>query len=272
MPVFKLLKSSLGCILFASSVVHAESVVDFRVENGKAISEQPVFIKQGAVLVKSAGGDGNLDILYEQPKQQLVLIDHKRHEFTVVTDEKVVRIARQAEDVRPLLQGIGEQLRKLSPKQRAKWEDMLGGISLDKFDAAKRAAQSTQLLKTGVSKTIAGISCEEMNVVRKGAPAVEFCLADPAALRLPADDAATLRSLIGFTQHLAARAESLSSQFGIELPLGSITNLVGVPVEMKDFGGKHPVALTLSGVSDQGFPSDSLQVPAGYRAKELSLW
>lgn len=267
-----LFKAGLGVFLFAGSLAHAESVIDFRVQTGKSTSAQPVFIKQGIVLVKSAGGDGNLDILYEKPEEKLILIDHKKQVFTVVTDEKVVRIARQAEDVRPLLQGIGEQLRKLSPKQRAKWENMLGGISLDRFDAAKRAAESTTLMKTGVSKTVAGIRCEEMNVVKRGAPAAEFCLAEPDALKLPEEDAATLRSLIGFTQRLAARAENLGSQFGIELPVGSLSSLAGIPVEMRDFGGKHPVALTLSGVSDQGFPPDSLQVPAGYRPKELSLW
>ena len=266
-----LLKSGLGVLLFASSLAQAQSIIDFRVESGRSTSIQPVFIKPGMVFVKSAGGDGNLDILYEKPDEKLVWIDHKKQIFTVVTDEKVVRIARQAEDIQPLLRGIAEQMQKLSPKQRAKWENMLGGISLDRFTAAKQAAESTQLMKTGVSKTVAGIRCEEMSVIKKGAPTVAFCLAEPEALKLPADDAETLRSLIGFTQRLAARAENLSSQFGIELPMGSFSSLAGIPVEMRDFGGKHPVALTLSGVSDQGFP-DSLQVPAGYRPRELSLW
>lgn len=263
---------SFVAMLLASAFSCADSVVDFRVESGKSTSVQPVLIKQGVVLVKAAGGDPNLDILYEKSRERLVLIDHKKQVFTVVTDEKVVKIAQLAEDVQPLLQGLGEQLKKLSPKQRAKWEDMLGGISLDRFDEAKRAAQSTKLMKTGISKTVAGISCQEMDVVRRGTRAAEFCLADPGALKLPGDDAATLQSLVAFTQRLASRAEGLGSQFGIELPVGSLASLAGVPVEMREIGGKRPVALTLSGVSDQGFPPDSLEVPAGYRPKELSLW
>jgi hypothetical protein len=262
----------LGCMLFAVASVHAESLMEFQVDRGKRSAMQPVMIKDGTVLVKSAGGDGNLDILYEQANERLILIDHKKQRFTPVTDEKVSRIARQAEDVQPLLQGFSEQLRKLSPKQRAKWESMLGGISLDQFDSARRAAESTKLMKTGVGKKVAGISCEQMNVVKGSAKAAEFCLADPAALKLPKDDSATIRSLIEFTQRLAAHAQGLSTQFGIELPASGIASLAGIPVEMRDFSGKHPVVMTLSRVGGGAVPSDSLKVPAGYRPKELALW
>lgn len=262
----------LTCALANPALVRADSLIEFDVANGRHNSVQPVIIKDGTILVKAAGGDENLDILYERAAERLILIDHRKRRFTPVTDEKVSQIARQAEEIQPLIQGFSEQFRKLSPKQRAKWEDMLGGISLDQFDTVKREAESTQLMKTGAGKKIAGIACEEMNVLKGKARAAEFCLANPAALKLSDSDSATLRSLIGFTQRLAARAQGLGSQFGIALPASGIAELAGVPVEMREFGGKHPLAMTLNRVSADTTAEGDLKVPEGYRPKELALW
>jgi hypothetical protein len=266
------MKPVLGCFLSWTSAVCADSVIEFQVEKGKRSSLQPVMIKNGALLVKAAGGDGNLDILYERGAERLVLIDHKKQHFTPITDEKVGKIARQAEELQPVLQGIGAQLRKLSPKQREKWGEMLGGVHLDKLDAAKSAAASTQLMKTGIGKKFAGISCEQMNVIKGNATAAEFCLADASALKLPEDDSATLRALIEFTQKLAQKAQGLTAQFGIGLPAGGLAGLAGVPIEMRDFGGKRPVTMTLSRVTGDTVSADALKVPQGYQAQELALW
>jgi hypothetical protein len=250
---------------------HADSLIEYQVETGKRHAVQPVFIKNGTVLIKSAGGDGNLDVLYERNNERLVLIDHKKQNFTPITDQKLGQLAQQVEDVQPLLRGIGEQLRKLPAKQKAKWEDMLGGISLDRFDPAKHPTESTTLQKTGTGRTVAGVSCEETNVIKRGTATAEFCLADPAALKLPADDAATLRSLIAFTQRLARKAQGLT-QFGLELPGGDLSSLAGIPVQMRELGGKHPVAMTLSRVSDEAVAGDAIKVPDGYRPQSLKLW
>lgn len=111
-----------------------------------------------------------------------------------------------------------------------------------------------------------------MNVLKGKARAAEFCLANPAALKLSDSDAATLSALIGFTQRLAARAQGLGSQFGIALPASGIAELAGVPVEMREFGGKHPLAMTLNRVSADTTAEGDLTVPEGYRSKELALW
>jgi hypothetical protein len=261
----------VGALIFWNAAGRADSVIEYNVEKGKRSSVQPVIIKNGIVLIKGAGGNGNLDLLYERSAERLVLINHKKQRYTLITDEKVGRIAQQAEDLQPVLRGIGEQLRKLSPKQREKWREMLGGVPLDKLANAKRATEDTQLKKTGVGKKFAGVSCQQMNVIKGKATAAEFCLADPSSLKLPAEDAATLSAMFEFTQKLAQKAQGLSSQFGIGLPTGGLAGISGIPIEVRDFGGKRPMAMTLSRVSEDAVTA-SLQVPEGYREKELELW
>jgi hypothetical protein len=262
----------LGCLIVGSASAHAESVIDFRVENGHRRSEQSIMIKNGMLLVKAAGGDEHLDILYERDHQRLVLIDHKKRNFTPLTSEKIDRMARQVEEVQPLIRGVSEQLHRLPSKQRAKWESMLGGISLDQFESAKREAESMTLKKTGSVRKVAGIACEPLSVVKGDTTTADFCIADPTALALPEDDSATLRSLIQFTQHLAERAQGLTAQFGFPLPANGMAALTGIPVEMRDLSGTHPSVITLSGISTSKISADLLAVPAGYQPKDLALW
>lgn len=259
------------CVLW-SATGQADSVIEFQIDRDKQHAPQPVLIKNGHLLVKAAGGDKNLDILYERGAERLLLIDHRKQRFTSVTDDNVGRIARQAEELQPVLRGIGEQLRNLSPKQREKWGALLGGIDLDAFDATRRAAAETTLSKTGAGKHIAGIRCQPMQVLKGKATTAEFCLADPAALKLPEDDAATLRALVGFTQRLAHQAQGLTTQLGIGLPVEGLASLAGVPIALRDLSGKHPVAMTLSRVGNEAVSAEALKVPEGYRAQELALW
>lgn len=250
----------------------ADSALEFQVEQDRQNSLQPVFIKNGVLLVKAAGGDKNLDILYERQAERLVLIDHRKRHFTPVTDESVGRMVQQAEELQPVLRGIGEQLGRLSPKQREKWQAILGGVSLDGFEATRRAAAATTLAKTGIGKQFAGIRCEQTKLLKGKDTAAEVCLADPSALKLPEDDAATLGALVGFTQRLARQARGLGEQFGMGLPADGFAGLAGIPLELRDFGGGHPRTMTLSRVGGAAVPAADLRVPEGYRARELTLW
>jgi hypothetical protein len=269
----KLLIAQLSaCLWLVAAPAYADTLIQYEVEDSRGITAQPVIVKDGTILVKSAGGDPALDILYERDQEQVLVIDHHKHRYTPITDERVGQIARQAEDIRPLVEGIGAQLRKLSPKQREKWEKMLGGVSIDELDQAKRLAKTVKVTKTGVGKRIAGIGCEQMRVVKGGSPSAEFCFADPAALKMPESDSATLRSLIGFTRRLAAHAQGLGAQFGVYLPLDSAVSVPGVPVEIRDLSGKHPVVVTLTKVSESARPPEFFSIPDGYQRKQLNLW
>lgn len=251
---------------------NADSTIEFRVEEGQKTAVQPVVITDGQIMVKGAGGDRNLDIFYQRASEQLVLIDHKKQRFTPITEEKIDRIARQTQDLQPLLQGFGDQLRKLPPKQRAKWEEMLGGISIDQLGSAQSAANDSRLVKTGRAKQVAGISCEQMDVLQKETKLAEVCLANPSSMQLPADDYATIRSLLAFTQRIAAKAQGFASQFGISLPPIELSDLAGVPVEMVDFSGKRPTVMALNRISDSISPENRPQIPSGYQPEELTLW
>ncbi|MGX2039957.1 DUF4412 domain-containing protein [Methylocaldum sp. MU1018] len=149
---------------------------------------------------------------------------------------------------------------------------MLGGISIDQLGSTKNPADDSRIVKTGRAKQVAGISCEQLDILRGSTKLAEVCLANPESVQLPADDYATIRSLLAFTQRVATKAQGFASQFGISLPPVELSDLAGVPVEMVDLSGKHPTVMAVNRITDSISPDDRLQIPAGYRSQELALW
>lgn len=269
------LSLAISASLLLAPAAKADSVLEFLVKETRepAGKTQPVLIKDGKIMVKGAGGDANLDFLYSRAQESLVVIDHHKRTFMPVDEQQVNRITRQTEDVQPLLQGLGEQIGKLSPKQRAKWEQMLGGnISLDKIAKAAEAPKPTSLVKTGMGKNVAGIACQQMSVIQGSAPMAEVCLADPATMNISSDDYATIRSLFSFSERLAAKTQGLAGQFGIKIPNIAIHDVAGIPIEMRDLSGENPGSMTLSRIITSAVSPDLMQIPDGYRAEQLTLW
>lgn len=257
------------------TTAQAESTLEFVLhDSGSGAGKtQPVMIKNGMLLVKGAGGDATLDLLYSRSQQRLSIIDHRHKTIMPVDEHQVKKISRQTEDFMPLLQGIGEQAAKLSPEQRSKWEQMLGGrVSLDRLADAAKPAKRTSFVKTGIEKSVAGVQCDEMNVVQGKSTMAEVCLAAPEKLNLTKDDYATIRSLFDFSGNLAAKTHGFAEHFGIKIPRLDVKNLSGVPVEMRDLSGSRQGSLTLSRIVTSSVSDALMHEPAGYKTESLSLW
>ncbi len=259
---------------FLGNFSHADTVIEYLLSeqdtplNGGQL--QPVWVKEGKLLIKHAGGSRNTDVLFNQALDSLIIINHKNRTFVPLNEEKIGRIAQQTAEMAPVVRGLNEQLRKLSPKQRAKWEEMLGDFPLGEITQDKEGAPSS--IKTVGDKIVNGFACQQMDVFTGDAKTAELCLADRSTLNLSGEDFATIRSLLSLTERMVSKAGSLASQFGIKVPQIAIRNLAGVPIEMKDFSNENKGHMTLKRIASETITAESLQVPAGYRAEELTLW
>lgn len=262
LPLLALLGWSAGAL--------AGSTLEYEVRSGRKDRTQTIFVSNNQVLIQSAGGNRNRDLWYRGGEEQLALIDHKHRSFTLLTEASVGRIARQAEELQPVLRGIGEQLGKLSPKQKSRWEGMLG-VDMDQADALRHPAEPASLAKTGGGKKkVAGIDCEPLVVMRGKATAAEVCLAKQAGLKLPAEDYATLRAMFAYAQRLTDKAQVLARFF--HLPVPPAGELAGIPVEIRELSGAKPVVMTLTRIGLGAGGENRLGIPAGYESRDLKLW
>jgi hypothetical protein len=187
-------------------------------------------------------------------------------------EDWVNRLAKQTETVQPLLQGFAAQIGKLNPKQRAKWEEMLGGkISLDAIAQSARPSLPARVVNTGHGRTVAGIACKQVNIFEGNKQTAQVCLADATELDLQEADYTALRSLFSFAERLAVKTQGLTKQFGMGIPNLDFKDLAGVPIELRDTS-KEKRSLTLSRITAAKVDAGQMQALVSYRSEEFKLW
>jgi hypothetical protein len=258
--------------LLAGGVVSADSTLEYRLSGETA--PQTVLIKDDRVLIRSAGGDAKLDILFRGSDRVVFLIDHRQRSYTPVTERRVAELASQAQEIQPLLQGFGEQVNKLSPKQKAKWAEMLGGVDLERLTARPKAQAPVRLVEVGAGKTPGGLACNRLELRQGSEKKGEVCLAEPEALGLPKSDYEALRSLLAFSARVADQAKDVASRFVDigPIPTVDLNDHPGVPVEFREPSSRPEIFLTLSRVITEPLPARALEIPTGYTSKPLTFW
>ncbi len=265
------LLAGLGLIQAAS----ADSTLEYLVAEGnsKTGKIQPVIIKDGKIMVKGVGGDGNLGFIYSANPEILFILDHGKRSVMTLDEGQINRIGKQAETAQPLLQGLGQQLSKLDPAKRKQWEEMLGGkIHLDTIAEAAKPVQTTKIVKTGKTKKLADVACEQMEVYQGKTKTTEFCIADPAKLDLSEADYATIRSFLSFLERVSSKTQGLAKQFGVNLPNLDLRDIVGVPIELREVSSHNQTSVKINRVVTQTVSTDEIKIPDGYQFVPFKLW
>jgi hypothetical protein len=271
---FIVLYLTICAIMALPSLVNADVVLEYLVkESGiAAATTQNIAIKNDQIMVKAAGGDKNHDLLYRHVAESVVIIDHRKGTLMTVDEQQVDRINQQLENVQPLLQGLGEQITKLSPDQRQACQELLGdSVSLDMVAKAAESPTPIRLVAVGV-REVMGIRCRVMRVMQGVTPMAEVCLADPATMKISDKDSATIRSLFDFYERLAPKSQGLARQIGLTLPNIAAREVTGIPIEFRGLSPTKNGIMTLSRISISPVSPELMRIPSGYTAVPLTLW
>jgi hypothetical protein len=256
------------------SITNADVVLEYMVKgiNIPAGTTQNIAVKNDQIMVKSAGGDKNLDLLYRHATENVVIVDHRKATLMTVDEQQVDRLNQQMQNVQPLLQGIGEEIGKLSPEERGQLQDLFGdNVSLDTLAKAAELQAPTRLVPAGV-REVSGIRCRAMRVMQGATPVAEVCLADAATMKISNNDVATVRALFGFYERLATKSQGLARQLGLFFPNIAAREMTGIPVEFRDLSGKDNVTMTLRRVNTSPVSAELMRIPSGYKAVPLGLF
>lgn len=239
-------------------------------DNGK---RQTLVIKDGRVLVKSVGGDQRLDLIYTAQPEQLFVIDHGKRRVLKIDEGMARRFERKAAVLQPLLGGLGKQIGKLNPDQRARLQEMMGGkINLDRIADAGKSTRDQKMVMTGQTLSVGGYECERAEMFQGKKKTGETCMANPEKMDFPAGDLATLRSMFNFSERLLVKAQGLGNSLGIKLPRLDFGRLGGVPLEMRQENSGQGTGLKLGGVSSATVASGLMQVPENYEKVDFAPW
>lgn len=249
----------------------AASSLHYRLAGSSTV--QPIVIKEGRVLIPGLDATDHRDLLFDRSRDQAVVIDHKTQTFVTVDDQAIDRLSRQSEPLQPLIAGIGAQLGKLSSEQRAKWQSMLGGVDLEKVaNIANSSHAPTRVAKGERHFRVGAYDCDRLTVLTGKKKLAELCVSQADTLGLSAEDYATIRALFDFAQRLALKTRGFSSLMGWSIPVVSIEDIPGVPVEIRDLSGQHHATLSLASIEPAVQAADTMNIPEGYRREPLKLW
>jgi len=265
---------TICAILVLPRIAHADILLEYLLKESSVSAgrTQSIAIKNDQIMVKAAGGDKKLDVLYRHAPESVVIVDHRKRTLMTVDEQQVDSINEQAQGVQPLLQILGEQVANLSPDQRQKWQDLLGNnFSLDTMAKAAQPPEPTRLVPTGL-RTVAGIRCQTMRVMQGPTPLAEVCLADAATMKISENDAATIRALFGFYERLATKSQKLACQLGVTIPNIAAREVTGIPIELRDLSRKDNGSMTLSRINISMVSPELMRLPSGYKAVPLTLW
>ncbi len=257
-------------LLAVSTFGEAASSLQYRLDGSDKL--QPILVREGRVLIPGLDAKHGRDLLFDRTRGEAVVIDHKTQTFVTVDDQAIDRISRQSEPLQPLIAGLAAQLGKLTPEQRAKWQDMLGGIDLDKFASAAKDTGPTRLARSGGHNKVGAFPCNRVTVLTGKKKLAELCISQADVLGLPAEDYATIRALFDFAQHLAVKTRGFSRLMGWSIPVVSIQDIPGVPIEIRDLSGQHRATLSLASVGPAAEDPMTMNIPPGYRRESLKLW
>ncbi len=268
MPSNRIKTLTLATVLSVGASAHAATTLKFTVTHGdpNKSTTQAAYIKDGKVLIKSAGGDPRYDLLFIRKSASMRVIDHGDRTVLTFDKQQITDLAARAQGMMTTVQQqIETNLAQLPPGQAERMRNMLGGMGIPV--TAPAPVPEKKIVPAG-TKTVNAIRCRQIEVLRDRRKVAEFCVADAPDLNLPTDDYATVLALQAFGKTLAEKTEYMSRHVGGVMPNIGFEDVDGIPVEMRDLTGPVPSSMTVTGIL-AGIGGVVFTIPNGYTPRSL---
>ena len=198
--------------------VYAESpgrLIEFTVdENGNAVS-QTAKVFDGKVSVQRAGGDPNLDLLFNSAEMTLFIIDHRNKSYYKI-DQGVINKAAS----------MIESLSAVAESQEGVLSDLLGTLGLSEEDEQA----NIEVVKTDTILSTASINCQLFQQLNNGKLKSELCIAPESGLEILGEHYQTMALFYQFGDLLMSKAGSILQNIGFGMPNLSRLGEGGLPI------------------------------------------
>ena len=259
----------LAGVLFTAAA-GADTTIEFAVKQSPTAppQTQSVYIKDGMLMVKAAGGDANTDLVFQQPTGTMTIVNHRDRTFTKLDEKRIGEMTQQAESMMSAVQQqMAEQLADLPPEQAERMRAMMGNMGMGATGAPPPAPEPSRLVEKGYD-SVNGIDCQKMDVLKGQRKMAELCVASPGEVGIPNRDYAVIKAMQGFGARVAEQTSGFLSRFGSQVPEFGGMQVDGVPISMLDLSGNSQTSMTVTRIGS-GTGGVTPGVPQGYVEKQL---
>ncbi|HLF97449.1 MAG TPA: hypothetical protein VI457_09930 [Methylococcaceae bacterium] len=259
-------------LVLSASPARADVSLRFTLHDakGELDAEPLVLVKPGMALLRENPEKKKRELLYQQANRAFIIVDHKHRRVTTVNEQSVVNLVDQAQQMFGMMKGVSDQLALLPPEQRAKVENLLGGIPSPK--SSGKSAPAIQKLSPAGQGNVAGLPCRRYQATGPGGPKADLCLANATEARVAAADAATLRDMQALALKLAREAAPVADKLDLNVPTLGNVKLDGILLALRDLSGANGFDLNLAELKTEPVDELPLRVPEDYQPRQLSIF
>jgi metal-dependent amidase/aminoacylase/carboxypeptidase family protein len=252
-------QTSLGLTLAlvlstAAPVLAADGVliVQQMTMNGVPMTSQ-VQMEPNRVRTEIADPNGGTQtVIFDGPRQVLLLVNSARKSYIEMTKADVDRIAA-------MLAQMQAQMANMPPAARSQMEGMMRGRGMPGSPGAK-----TEYKKTGSGKT-GKWSCDTYDGYQGGQKVSEICTVAPSVVGLNERDFAAARQMAEFFKTLIPQGADQIINIGTPEEQG----FSGVPVRTSTTAAGQQITVEIVDVKRDTFSDSIFTVPAGFQKQDF---
>jgi len=203
-------------------------------------------------------------VIFRGDKQVLWMVSEKDKSYRELTKADVQKMADQMGAVMPQIE---EQLKGMSPEDRAMVESMMKG----KMGAAMAGATAKKtFVKTGGTETVNGFACSIYDTMRGQEKVGRMWVTDYKSLGVTRDDMKVFDSMMAFIDPLMGPMKDMVS--GLIQKSGSPddhTAVPGFPIRTVTTGKKGDRTEEVKSFKHETIPASVFELPAGLKKQSM---
>lgn len=243
------------------------TTIDFILkQQGMADVSQAAYIAGGRILIKAAGGDPNMDLLFDQASETMTVVNHAEKSTLDLDAERVTALAGQATGMLEMVrQQLTAQMGNMSEEQRQQMEKMMESMGVGQLMQPEPSPPGETVLKDAGMQQVNGFTCKRTEVFEGDQKIAEVCSTPADVMGIPSEDFAVIESMRAMSEMLREETARISSKMGQGVPQFGHADVSGVPVAMVDEAGN---SMAITSVRE-GVGDVRVEKPAGYTARQM---
>ena len=174
-------------------------IIDFLIEEKGSKLAQSARVQEGRIAVKQAGGNPDLDLIFDSVSMTLFIINQRNNSYYRI-DQGVIKKAAS----------MIESLSAVAESQGGVLSDLLGTFGLSEEDEQARI----EIVKTDSILSAANIKCQLFQQFKNSQLESELCIAPEQGLGVLGEHYRTLELFYEFGNDLITRAGGRSGKHG----------------------------------------------------------
>ncbi len=245
--------SVTATLLLLAGHAHADVAITYSNPTGQG---------EDMVLVVS-GNRAAMQIPAGQGQDGRILYDKESNKMYMVVDSDQTYMDMDA--MMQTLGGLSDMMAGMMDNMPDDVKSQLGGL-FGNNDADLPEPQSSELVATGKSDTVNGISCS-ISTYRSADAEIEMCLADPSSVGVSGADFSVLKAMMAKQKEAAQKAGDMLGMKGMDMGPGAIDQ---VPLRIRQISGPDAGSSSEFRGTSQDVDASVVSIPSNYQPMSLN--